>query len=206
MREVVRRLLVLGRGMRETLLALALVTLAASARGQVAPGQAERPPLGIVAQYRDGRWCLSGPDSSLVIGRRLAIAVVPLAGSRESNAPARVAVVRRLSSDSTCVWASYDQFSYEVRVVEGHPSPYPSGPSVALLDSASEFVHSGAELQVRFAPHLPAQTFRSCTSQEGLHLTLWAGRPLRGHRTWHVYHLLGYEVEPSCQPADYAEP
>jgi hypothetical protein len=44
--------------------------------------------------------------------------------------------------------------------------------------------------------------FRSCTSAEGLHFTIWSGPPLTGRRRWHRYHYLGYDVEPSCTEAD----
>ena len=40
--------------------------------------------------------------------------------------------------------------------------------------------------------------FRMCTSGEGLHLTVWGGRPLRGAREWHRYYYLGYDVVPNC--------
>ncbi len=44
---------------------------------------------------------------------------------------------------------------------------------------------------------------RTCTSTEGLHLTLWSGRVLKGPRLWHAYYYLGYDVEPTCRPEDY---
>jgi hypothetical protein len=43
---------------------------------------------------------------------------------------------------------------------------------------------------------------RSCTSQEGVHLTVWAGQPLRSRRLWHQYYYLGFDVTPSCDDAD----
>lgn len=46
---------------------------------------------------------------------------------------------------------------------------------------------------------------RSCTSSEGLHFTLWAGEPLNSTRLWHMYYYWGYDVEPTCQPADYQD-
>ena len=47
--------------------------------------------------------------------------------------------------------------------------------------------------------------FRQCTSSEGVHLTIWSGEPLKGTRRWHHYYYLGYDVEPSCNEADYSE-
>ena len=44
---------------------------------------------------------------------------------------------------------------------------------------------------------------RSCTSQEGVHLSVWSGAPLESTRLWHRYWYLGYEVEPSCEDADF---
>jgi hypothetical protein len=44
--------------------------------------------------------------------------------------------------------------------------------------------------------------FRECTSHEGLHLTVWSGRPLYGRRRWHFYYYLGYDVVPSCKKKD----
>ena len=45
--------------------------------------------------------------------------------------------------------------------------------------------------------------FRSCTSSEGVHLTIWKGKPLQGKRIWHAYYYLGYDTEPNCKKKDY---
>jgi len=45
--------------------------------------------------------------------------------------------------------------------------------------------------------------FRVCTSHEGLHLTIWPGKALKGTRRFHRYFPLHYDVEPSCTDADY---
>jgi len=45
--------------------------------------------------------------------------------------------------------------------------------------------------------------FRSCTSTEGVHLTIWTGKPLTGNRIWHQYYYLGYDTEPTCRKKDY---
>jgi hypothetical protein len=46
--------------------------------------------------------------------------------------------------------------------------------------------------------------FRSCTSQEGVHLTIWSDAALTGRRRWHRYYPLGYDVDPTCVPAESA--
>jgi hypothetical protein len=46
-------------------------------------------------------------------------------------------------------------------------------------------------------------SFRECTSNEGVHLTIWSGIPLESERLWHAYYYLAYETVPSCVEQDY---
>ena len=50
------------------------------------------------------------------------------------------------------------------------------------------------------------ESFRQCTSHEGIHLTVWTGKPLQGRRRWHYYYDLSFDVEPSCKEIEYREP
>ena len=61
---------------------------------------------------------------------------------------------------------------------------------------------SSGEVTVRLNGANPDAQVRSCTSREGLHLTVWAGQPLKSRRLWHQYYYLGYDVEPSCTDGD----
>ena len=45
--------------------------------------------------------------------------------------------------------------------------------------------------------------FRSCTSNEGIHLTIWNGLPLKSKRIWHSYFYLKYDTQPTCKHSDY---
>ena len=47
------------------------------------------------------------------------------------------------------------------------------------------------------------ESYRTCASMEGIHLTAWAGEPLRSRRLWRYYYYLGYDLEPTCTEADY---
>lgn len=92
------------------------------------------------------------------------------------------------------------------------PSPYyrlgPASGSTTLPDLALVIV--GRIDVVGPAPPLVLRAddgrmlrARGCASQEGLHLTVWAGEPLRSARLWHTYVSLGYDVEPTCSREDY---
>lgn len=45
--------------------------------------------------------------------------------------------------------------------------------------------------------------FRGCTSNEGLHLTVWTGKPLIGKRIWHSYYHFNFDTESTCRKKDY---
>lgn len=45
--------------------------------------------------------------------------------------------------------------------------------------------------------------FRSCTSMEGVHYTVWTGKPLKGKRIWHSYYYLRYDTVFTCNKKDY---
>lgn len=45
--------------------------------------------------------------------------------------------------------------------------------------------------------------FRECTSMEGLHLTVWKGKPFVGAGIWHTYYGLGYDTVPTCTKKDF---
>ena len=45
--------------------------------------------------------------------------------------------------------------------------------------------------------------FRLCASNEGLHLTIWTGKPLKGKRIWHSYYYLHYDTEADCEKKDW---
>src|SRR6266478_6016907 len=72
--------------------------------------------------------------------------------------------------------------------------------SIALAAALAFFVlmSSGANVVADLDGDGRLEFFRSCTSQEGVHFTIWADKPLQGKRRWHRYVYLGYDVEPTC--------
>lgn len=73
---------------------------------------------------------------------------------------------------------------------------------IAVLSSKRIIVQQG-KASVDLDNDGRREFFRDCTSNEGLHLTVWSGLPLRGKRRWHFYYYLGYDVVPSCKRKDY---
>jgi hypothetical protein len=80
-----------------------------------------------------------------------------------------------------------------------------TGPYFVVLSPVSQFKIRGKEVVAALEGIPELVSFRVCTSSEGLHFTLWQGKPLVGKRLWHCYFYLGYDVEPSCKPLDTKE-
>jgi len=62
----------------------------------------------------------------------------------------------------------------------------------------------GADLRADLDGDGKPESFKACTSSEGVHLTVWSGTPLKagGVRRWHAYYYLDYDTEPSCSPGE----
>jgi hypothetical protein len=80
---------------------------------------------------------------------------------------------------------------------EGVPSD-----ETGLIGSNEVIVKSGIA-SIDLNGDKKAEYFRACTSMEGVHLTVWSGKPLTGKRIWHNYYYLGYDTEPTCKKKDY---
>jgi hypothetical protein len=83
-------------------------------------------------------------------------------------------------------------------------TPPDPAPQIAIAGYAGAFASEGDLLAADLDGDGKKEYFRACTSSEGVHLTVWTGRPLTGVRRWHQYHYLGYDVDPDCRPEDTA--
>lgn len=72
----------------------------------------------------------------------------------------------------------------------------------AVADPAGVFSGESGKVSVDLNRDGVQETFRDCTSHEGVHLTIWSGEPLKGSKLWHAYFYLGYDTAPSCVQAD----
>jgi hypothetical protein len=112
-------------------------------------------------------------------------------------------------------WAAITDQLTDSEIMAKHdvPGPYyviTAAPASSSLPSLAvaivgrfEVERRGSAVELRSAKTLNPISVRGCTSSEGLHLAVWPGEPLKGKRLWHKYYYLGYDVEPTCQPADY---
>jgi hypothetical protein len=81
----------------------------------------------------------------------------------------------------------------------------PMAPSIAVIRFNGEAMVAKDTLRADLNGDGIPESFRSCTSNEGIHLSVWSGEPLRSLRVWHTYYYLGYDVTPSCTSQEYGE-
>lgn len=114
----------------------------------------------------------------------------------------QVVVVKQLADSPVMTKHNMPGPYYEIASESG-PTPLPDL-AVAVL-GRPHVERIGAAVRLRVSNPPMGIRVRSCTSSEGLHLTLWAGEPLRSPRLWHTYFYLGYDVQPTCQQADIGD-
>jgi hypothetical protein len=82
-------------------------------------------------------------------------------------------------------------------------------PLIAVVGPSSTF-GSGSNNEVRADPDQNGitETFRACSSDDGIHLSVWAGQPLDGLLVWrgHYYEPSNPGLGPACTPKEIAAP
>jgi hypothetical protein len=48
-----------------------------------------------------------------------------------------------------------------------------------------------------------SEFFRRCMGFEGIHFTIWTGKPLKGKRIWHSFYYLDYDTKADCRKKDW---
>lgn len=84
---------------------------------------------------------------------------------------------------------------YESKIIYG----------IAILDPKIELRESKGKVSFDIDNDGRQEQIRGCRSMEGIHLTIWKGKPLASKRIWNSYVTLGYETVPNCKEKDYKE-
>ena len=182
-------------------------------------------PIGVaLSDYRSGtrgRWCSDFEESPLTVGDTVMliwpdssaeppeVTTTNVVGTR----PGRCAQVRGDTADlDDPSWGVV----YELALADSADSA-----AVADLTGSPAMAIRGTARWTRGPDGFPradldgdenVEQARLCTSNEGIHLTLWtlldtAGTDQRReHRRWRMYQPLGYDVEPSCTTRETDDP
>ena len=151
------------------------------------------------AAFSRARLCLAINNPRLVPGGRVNL-VVPSIPQSVTNAE-----VVRSAPDACGTPQLRDSGSdlYELRLLSGTlPSVMPV---IAVTNSSYPLQKTGAVISGDLAGNGEREFFRSCNSAEGVHLTVWSGKPFKGKLKWHSYYYLGYDLQPNCTSKDTAD-
>ena len=151
--------------------------------------------LGIAVETSDSN-CIDIPNGTLSIGQHVRF----VATSRPQKS-GEAEIIRK--TDKACTKTDQDKpglYHYEFKALQGAMQKYV--PAIVITNFDGAFREEPAGIAADLEGNGKLNFFRSCTSSEGVHLTIWQGKPLEGIRKWHYYYYLGYDVEPSCTERD----
>lgn len=174
-----------------------LISVAAIVAMQIAAAGA---PIGVAVSSRDGQICVAMPAPALTPGTTVTL-IQP-----DPQQSVIVAIIAR--SVAACERLERAMIPGPYYLAQGAtPMGADSGTVWVALSGRLDThrVGSGA-IVVPLSSAYPNAQVRSCTSHEGLHLTVWSGTPLKSQRLWHRYYYLGYDVEASCDDGDVRKP
>ena len=140
--------------------------------------------------------CLSLRGKTLSLNTTVTL-VTPSAP--QSTAAAQV--IERSSSPCPGIQDDASSYtSYQLRLAHGTSSVQENMPLIAAIAPPSQFkkVHEIVEAYLSGRSTNRPDTFHSCTSADGIHLTVWQGKPLVSKRVWHQYYYLGQDLEQTC--------
>ena len=154
------------------------------------------PSIGVAAAAQDGRICVAMTAPALVPGTSVTL-IRPdppqsaFVATLERPVPACEPLERAMISGPY----------YLVR--RGAPAGQEAGTLWVAFAGRPDTRDVAPEgVAFHLSPSHPNAQVRSCTSHEGVHLTVWTGIPLKSQRVWHQYYYLGFDVEPSCGEQD----
>ncbi|NOT58699.1 MAG: hypothetical protein HOP19_00570 [Acidobacteria bacterium] len=157
--------------------------------------------IGIVSFAAEQVPCLDIANTSLQAGDKITL-IAPGKPQRTGQA----SIVKKLGKNcpSRADEADPNESHYEIKLSQGSFA----APAVAfaVAKSTAAFAAKAGLTNADLDGDGQVESFRECTSQEGVHFTVWTGKPLQGKRRWHYYYYLGYDVEPNCKGNEAREP
>ena len=164
---------------------------AQSPSAKSSPSPVKEPRIGVARALKGDEGCLTMPGPPLDAG-----SAVTLIGTSPPQS-VRVVTIAGVAECPVLEKADIPGPYYSARPFDSQPTVW-----IALPGKPGTRSIRPGVVAVRLSAAQPAAQVRTCTSHEGLHLTVWSGAPLRSRRLWHQYFYLGYDVEPSCEDRD----
>jgi hypothetical protein len=139
--------------------------------------------------------CLSIHNSSVLAGT--GIQVINMSSPQSGPDDARI--VRADESCFNSAGGDVDVSGYEIQLEKADAV---TTPSIGILGFSGAFHKRGDLLAADLDGDGQEEFFRSCTSNEGVHFSIWSSQPLAGTPRWKQYYYLGYDVASTCAPKE----
>jgi hypothetical protein len=139
---------------------------------------------------KSGRTCLAIGDTALAAQRVQFVAAATPQTAGTARVDSLADACRPLLGDDAGR-AYYDATVLTGALEEGLPA-------LALARITKPLALGDSGLAMDLDGDGRTDAFHSCTSAEGVHLTMWDGAPPAGRREWHRYVYLGYDLDPTC--------
>lgn len=155
--------------------------------------------IGLLAAKQQAEFCLSIKNPALKRGQEITLIWVPVEDHLFKPEIRYGRIVEKLSEPCDPVNQNQDDATYRVdagKLERGRVY-------FAIVGRQNQLTISGGK--VRGIVGAVEMSFRSCTSMEGIHFTIWRGEALTGKRLWHDEYYLGYDVEPNCKDEDFKD-
>jgi hypothetical protein len=166
--------------------------------------------VGVASVRDDENGCLAVYNPTLVPGVQVTLVDQPDATQLAESAIVKEAtVVERLSQscDNHIGMVAGNGFSpsfYQIRLVT-KPSPFYST-VVAIINPDRPITVRAGKIDADLDGDGTDESFRTCSSSEGVHHQIWTGVPLQGRPRWHWYVYAGYDTNPTCTEQEYFGP
>lgn len=166
--------------------------------------------VGVASVRDDENGCLAVYNPTLVPGVQVTLVDQPdVTQLAESATVKEATVVERLSQscDNHMGMDAGNGFSpsfYQIRLVT-KPSPFYST-VVAIINPDRPITVRAGKIDADLDGDGTNESFRTCSSSEGVHHQIWTGVPLQGRPRWHWYVYAGYDTNPTCTEQDYFGP
>ena len=190
-------------------LLISLITACSAHQPTQTGGTPSLNPASAAAQYTprvgiavttSGRTCLAIRNANLAVNSPVTL-VMP--NIPQSFTPAQIGS----TSDSPCpITKDVDRTvtNYELHLPGGVDSTKKLVPMIAVVGAADPFLLTNTNVQADLLQDGKHEMFRTCSADDGIHLTVWSDTPLTGALLWHGYYYEASNpgVGPACTPQD----
>ena len=159
--------------------------------------------LGVAFVSDSATLCFATESRTLSPGDSITLVSAPVPGAPGFGRviPAAIGTAGVICGADSTAAQGFGDFTYALR--SNQKPTEPGELYIGVVAAAHQFHARGRDVVANLGPRWPALGFRACTSEEGLHLTVWAGQPLKAQRLWHWYVHFDYSTQVTCEDADY---